>query len=157
MTDAFAARAQLDRARAEADTAQARADEQLAVVRRLQAAVQAGDERATPDMLAAAEAAQAESQRTADQLNGSVGSAAEELAQTLAAGAALFPDDNTAPIALLPVRLETIWWEPGTLRVRIYPDDILLSQFDPELTPAEAAAGTEYWQGPSPEAWQKVL
>lgn len=157
MTDAFAARAQLDRARAEADTAQARADEQLAVVRRLQAAVQAGDELATPDMLAAAEAAQAESQRTADQLNGSVGSAAEELAQTLAAGAALFPDDNTAPIALLPVRLETIWWEPGTLRVRIYPDDILLSQFDPELTPAEAAAGAEYWQGPSPEAWQKVL
>lgn len=36
MTDAFAARAQLDRARTEADTAQALADEQEAVVRRLE-------------------------------------------------------------------------------------------------------------------------
>jgi hypothetical protein len=157
MTDAFAARAQLDRARAEADTAQARADEQLAVVRRLQDAIRAGDERATPELLTAAEAAQAELQRTADQLKSSVSSAEEELAQALAAGAALFPDDNTAPIALLPVRVETIWWEPGALRVRVYPDDILLSQFDPELTTAEAAAGTEYWRDPSPEAWQKVL
>ncbi|GGT03053.1 hypothetical protein GCM10010271_00970 [Streptomyces kurssanovii] len=157
MTDAFAARAQLDRARTEADTAQAHADEQLAVVRRLQAAVQAGDERATPELLTAAEAAQAELQRTADQLKSAVSGAGEELAQAMAAGTALFPDDNTTPIALLPVRVETIWWEPGALRVRVYPDDILLSQFDPELTTAEAAAGTEYWQTPGPEAWQKVL
>ncbi|MEU0084739.1 hypothetical protein [Streptomyces sp. NPDC006274] len=157
MTEPFAARAQLDRARAEADTAQARADEQLTVVRRLQDAVRVGDEHATPELLTAAEAAQAELQRTADQLNSSVSSAGEELAGALAAGTALFPEDNTAPIALLPVRVETIWWEPGTLRVRVYPDDILLSQFDPELTPAEAAASTEYWQDPGPEAWQKVL
>ncbi|MEU7428173.1 hypothetical protein [Streptomyces sp. NPDC040750] len=157
MTDAFAARTQLDRARTEADAAQALADEQQAVVRRLQDAIQAGDQRATAEMLTAAEAAQAELQRAADPLNSAVRGAEEELAQALDAGTALFPDDNTAPIALLPVRVETIWWEPSTLRVRVYPDDILLSQFDPELTPAEAAAGTEYWRDPSPDAWHEVL
>ncbi|WEO92976.1 hypothetical protein A6P39_002095 [Streptomyces sp. FXJ1.172] len=157
MTDAFTARALLDRARADADTARARADEQLAVVRRLQDAIRAGDERATPDQLTAAEAAQAELQRTADQQAGLVASDEDELIQALGSGAPLFPDGNTTPIALLPVRVETIWWEPSTLRVRVYPDDILMSQFDPELTPDEAAAATEYWQAPSPEAWQKVL
>ncbi|GAB2892343.1 hypothetical protein GCM10027074_70620 [Streptomyces deserti] len=157
MTDAYTARAQLDRARTEADTAQARADEQQAVVRRLQDAIRAGDERATPELLSAAEAAHAELQRTADELNGFVADAQEELTRALGEGTALFPDDNIAPIALLPVRVETIWWEPSTLRVRIYPDDILLSGFETELTPAEAAAGTEYWQNPGPEAWQQVL
>jgi len=157
MTDAFSARAQLDRARAEADIAQARADEQLAVVRRLQDAIRAGDERATPDLLTTAEAAQADLQRTADQLAGLVPGDEDELNQALDSGTPLFPDGNTTPIALLPVRVETIWWEPSTLRVRVYPDDILMSQFDPELTPEEAAAATEYWQAPGPEAWQKVL
>ncbi|MEV0174614.1 hypothetical protein AB0I00_26285 [Streptomyces sp. NPDC050803] len=162
MTDAFAARAQLDRARTEADTARALADEQEAVVRRLQAHIQAGlpDPFFPPssaDALAAAQAALPELQRRADELDGLVAGAQEELTRALAEGTALFPDDNTAPIALLPVRVETIWWEPRTLRVRIYPDDLLLSRFEPELTPAEAAAGTAYWRDPGPEAWQKVL
>ncbi|WP_046584959.1 hypothetical protein [Streptomyces mangrovisoli] len=156
MTDAFGARTELDRARTEADAAQAHADEQLAVVRRLQDATRAGDERATPDLLAAAEAAQAEAQRTADGLDALVGGAADTLAQALGEGTPLFPDGNTDPIALLPVRVETIWWEPSTLRVRVYPDDILLSRFDPALSPAEAEAGTGYWRAPGPEAWQRV-
>ncbi|MBB5926761.1 hypothetical protein [Streptomyces echinatus] len=157
MTDAFAAWAQLERARTEADAAQARADEQQAVVRRLQEALQAGDEHATPEMLTAAEAAHAELQRAADQQAGVLTEAEEELTQALGTGAALFPDDNSTPIALLPVRVETIWWEPSTLRVRVYPDDVLMSQFEPTLTPAEAAVGTEYWRAPSADAWQQVL
>ncbi|KUN95861.1 hypothetical protein AQJ84_22050 [Streptomyces resistomycificus] len=164
MTDVFAARAQLDRARTEADTAQARADEQLAVVRRLQDHIRAGlpdpvqiGQRPSSELLAEAEAALPELQRTADDLKGLVASAEEELTRALGEGAALFPDDNTAPIALLPVRVETIWWEPSTLRVRIYPDDILLSPFDPRLTPAEAAAAAAYWRDPGPQAWQQVL
>ncbi|MET8289444.1 hypothetical protein ABZV80_29990 [Streptomyces sp. NPDC005132] len=163
MTDAFAARAQLDQARTAADTARALAEEKEAVVRRLQAHIQAGlpdpvlDPIPSAQLLAEAEAALPDLRRTADETKGLVAEAQEELTRALGEGQALFPDDNTAPIALLPVRVETIWWEPNTLRVRIYPDDILLPRFDPELTPAEAAAGTAYWQNPGPEAWQKVL
>ncbi|GGW96281.1 hypothetical protein GCM10010297_17700 [Streptomyces malachitofuscus] len=165
MNDAFAARAQMDRARSEADAAQARADEQQAVVRRLQDHIRAGlpdplhipGQRPSTELLAEAEATLLELQRRADELNGLAAGAEEELLRALGEGTALFPDDNTAPIALLPVRVETIWWEPRTLRVRIYPDDILLSVFDPQLTPAEAAAAAEYWQNPGPQAWQQVL
>lgn len=157
MTEPYAARAQLDQARHEANMAQARADEQEAVVRRLQDALQAGDPRATPEQLTSASAVLAGLQRDADQLAGLVNSAEDELAQALNTGAKLFTDNNTDPIALLPVRVETIWWEPSKLRVRVYPDDILLSSLDPQLSPAEAAAGSEYWQSPGPEAWQKVL
>ncbi|MET9734627.1 hypothetical protein ABZZ79_29520 [Streptomyces sp. NPDC006458] len=163
MTDTFAARAQLDRARTDAFAAQARADEQQAVVRRLQDHIEAGlpdpvlEPRPSAELLSEAELAQQELQGTADQLNGFLADAQEELTRALGEGTALFAEDNTAPIALLPVRVETIWWEPRTLRVRIYPDDILLSRFEPALTPAEAAAATAYWQNPGPEAWRKVL
>ncbi|MFB6768191.1 hypothetical protein [Streptomyces sp. NPDC056337] len=162
MNDAFAARAQLDRARTDADTAQALAEEQEAVVRRLRAHIQAGlpDPPFPPtaaEALAAAEAALPELHSRTEETNRLVAGAQEELTRATAEREVLFPDDNTAPIALLPVRVETIWWEPKTLRVRIYPDDILLSGFDPGLTPAETAAGTAYWQNPGPEAWQKVL
>ena len=157
MTEPYAARAQLDRARAEADRAQARASEQQAVVRRLQDALLAGDGGATQEQLTAASTILTGLQRDADQLQGFLDSAEDELEQALNAGTKLFPENNTDPIALLPVRVETIWWEPGKLRVRVYPDDILLSPFDPELTPAEAAAGTAYWQAPGPDAWREVL
>ncbi|MCX5358388.1 FUSC family protein [Streptomyces sp. NBC_00124] len=165
MNDAFAARAQVDRARTEADAAQALADEQHAVVQRLQDHIRAGlpdplhiqGQRPSPELLAEAEAALLELQRRAEELNALAAGAEEELTRALGEGTALFPDDNTAPIALLPVRVETIWWEPRTLRVRIYPDDILLTAFDPRLTPAEAAAAAGYWQNPGPEAWQHVL
>lgn len=164
MTDAFAARAQADRAHTEADAAQALADEQSAVVLRLRAHIAAGlPDPNLPDtipsavLLAQAEAALPQLQSSAQQLNGLAAEAEEELRLALSEGEALFPDDNTAPIALLPVRLETIWWEPRTLRVRVYPDDIQLSGFEPALTPAEAQAGSAYWQNPGPEAWQKVL
>ncbi|MFE5396186.1 hypothetical protein ACFQ9U_16710 [Streptomyces sp. NPDC056568] len=164
MTDAFAARAQADRARTEADTAQALADEQSAVVLRLRAHVAAGladpnfpDTVPSAVLLAQAEAALPELQSRAQQLADLAAAAQEELRVALGEGEPLFPDDNSAPIALLPVRLETIWWEPRTLRVRVYPDDLQLSWFEPALTPAEARAGSAYWQNPGPEAWREVL
>ncbi|MFG2577023.1 hypothetical protein [Streptomyces sp. NPDC048481] len=164
MTDTFAARAQLTRARREADAAQALADEQLAVVRRLQDAARAGlpdparpGERPGAELLAEAEAAQAELRRTADGLNSLIPAAEDDLRRALGEEAPLFAADNSAPIACVPVRVETIWWEPSTLRVRIYPDDVLLSPFDPGLTPAEKAAADAYWSDPGPQAWQETL
>jgi len=85
----------------------------------------------------------------------------------------LFPDDNSGPIALLPVRIETIWWTPTgeiptaadvaagasmpSLRVRVYPDDVQLPPLDRQLTATEAAAAADYHRQPGPEAWQRLL
>lgn len=85
----------------------------------------------------------------------------------------LFADDNSGPIALLPVRIETIWWSPTgeiptaadvaagasmpSLRVRVYPDDVQLPPLDRQLTATEAAAAADYHRQPGPEAWQRLL
>lgn len=156
MTETFSARVRRDRAHSESLAAQARAEERLAVVRRLQDALAAGDPRASEQQLDAALGAQAELDRVRDQLAGVLAGAQDELAQALDAEAKLFADAGTDPIALLPVRVETIWWEPGRLRVRVYPDDILMCPFDSQLTETEAAIGAEYWRSPGPSAWQHV-
>jgi hypothetical protein len=51
---------------------------------------------------------------------------------------------TTAPILLLPLRLE-VHWTSTELLVRIYPDDIGVNAHDPRLTAAETAAGQAYW------------
>jgi predicted nucleic acid-binding Zn-ribbon protein len=59
--------------------------------------------------------------------------------------------NDTLPIALLPVRVETRWrveTEPDTVRelwVRIYPDDIGVTNHEPVLTVPEIDHGRQYW------------
>jgi hypothetical protein len=57
---------------------------------------------------------------------------------------------GTAPLVLLPVRLETRFFpQPNgsrELRVRVYPDRIHIDTHHPELTTDERSAGTRYWE-----------
>lgn len=54
--------------------------------------------------------------------------------------------DPVAPLLLLPVRLETRYTEDGgTLRVRIFPDDIHIDALDRGMTAAEQEAARAYW------------
>ena len=113
-------------------------------------------------------------QQRADNTRSSLSSAEETLSQQLDDEPKLFSDNNTDPIALLPVRIETVWWtesgtppdpnavatgdaNPPTLRVRVYPDDLQLTHLDTQLTTTEAEAAAAYWQDPGPAGWQKLL
>ena len=54
---------------------------------------------------------------------------------------------GNVPIALLPVRVETRFFNSATeLRVRIFPDQIHVDAHEPELTVGERDAGIAYWQ-----------
>lgn len=54
---------------------------------------------------------------------------------------------GNVPIALLPVRIETRFFNNATeLRVRVYPDQIHVDAHEPELTANERDAGIAYWQ-----------
>ncbi len=60
---------------------------------------------------------------------------------------------DTAPVTMLPVRIETRFADAGTagaarpqLWVRIYPDDISVDTFEPDLSTAEVAAAKTYWE-----------
>ncbi len=69
----------------------------------------------------------------------------------------------TAPITMLPVRLETRF--AGTprapqLQVRIYPDDVHVDHHDPRLTASEVTAGKRYWSSTrsgDAQAWAQLL
>ena len=55
--------------------------------------------------------------------------------------------DGRVPVALLPTRIETRFFDGGSqLRVRIYPDQIHVDAHEPELTAAEADSGRTYWR-----------
>lgn len=67
------------------------------------------------------------------------------------------------PIALLPVRLETMFAEQNTvLKIRVFPDAFHVHTFEPELTIPELEAGRQYWemrwgQEDTGPAWQALL
>lgn len=113
-------------------------------------------------------------QRLADATTASLTAIRDTLEQEFDAEQELFATNNTDPIALLPVRIETIWWTPSgevpdfeqvaqgnavmpSLRVRVYPDDVHLAQLDRQVTDSEARAATAYWQNPTPRSWQDFL
>lgn len=113
-------------------------------------------------------------QQAADATAASLASVQATLEQQFDAEPKLFSANNTDPIALLPVRIETIWWTPTgevpdfdqveqgnaimpSLRVRVYPDDVHLAHLDRQVTESEARAGTAYWQDPTPRSWQDFL
>src|SRR5262249_42090462 len=52
--------------------------------------------------------------------------------------------NDSTPILLLPVRLETRF-KGNELWVRIFPDDCWIDTFDPILTEAEVEAAKTYW------------
>ena len=57
--------------------------------------------------------------------------------------------DDGLPILLLPLRVETRWQDAGpdgaSLRVRVYPDDVSVTNHEPVLTDAEVEHGQGYW------------
>jgi hypothetical protein len=69
------------------------------------------------------------------------------------------------PIAFFPVRIETRFFavagRGGTLRIRIYPDEILANSHETGLTLAEKAAGSAYWTacaaGENLAAWRDLI
>ncbi|MEO6773089.1 MAG: hypothetical protein ABI467_08700 [Kofleriaceae bacterium] len=76
--------------------------------------------------------------------------------------------ESTAPIVLLPVRIETRFSVAAAgaspqLLVRMYPDEIAADAHEPELSAAEQAAGDAYWASAANtgseqlSAWQTLL
>ncbi|WP_433380547.1 hypothetical protein [Streptosporangium sp. CA-115845] len=74
--------------------------------------------------------------------------------------------DDTSPILLMPVRLETRFTKDPELLVRIYPDDCNISTFDEALTPSEVDNVRRYWtevreagtaEAPQRAAWRRLV
>lgn len=64
--------------------------------------------------------------------------------------------EATAPIVLLPVRLETRF-EGSTLKVRVYPDEIFMNMHEVALTLEEQAAAKNYYETLNQEDNEKAL
>ena len=67
------------------------------------------------------------------------------------------PLQGQAPIAFLPVRIETRFGSAADgspeLWVRVFPDDVHVDSFEPALTLAESAARTAFLANPTQAAW----
>ena len=127
-------------ARATLDAAQQRATittDWVSRLTQLQAATAAH-----ADALRVADAAIAEASAAAAVLDGDVADYAQ--AHEVATARLLGGPAVSAPLALLPLRLQTAW-QGTTLNVRIYPDVIGVDGHDAGLTDSEQAAGERYW------------
>jgi hypothetical protein len=70
--------------------------------------------------------------------------------------------DAGVPIAFFPVRVETRFDRPtSSLRIRVYPDEVLADPHDPSLTSAEQQMGAQYWSDVptlgAAMAWQRLV
>lgn len=63
----------------------------------------------------------------------------------------LAPPSQSYPVLLFPVRIETQFID-NELRVRIYPDDVLIQKHDGRLTPDEVQAFEQYQKALEPAA-----
>ena len=88
-------------------------------------------------------------ERAADdhaQLVGGLGSLSDQIIHVLGSPEdAIAALDGATPVALLPLRIETMFDDPRTLRVRVFPDQLHVSAHDDALTDAEVDAGRQYW------------
>lgn len=73
--------------------------------------------------------------------------------------------DTSVPLVLLPVRIETRFDSTDNtriLKIRVYPDELLMDTHDTALTAREYAAGVKYWtdswaQGENLDAWRSLV
>ncbi|MER7540556.1 hypothetical protein ABTX77_38185 [Streptomyces sp. NPDC097704] len=161
--DPFALRRALDEARLQHDAQQADVDARTVTLGRVQVWFDGSPEVGPDDyrplpVLRAAERVQGRGLEELAQMRAKFDDAGQRLKASLDAEAPLFGADNIAPIALLPVRIETKWTADGRgLKVRVYPDDIHIDAFDPALTRAELDAAHAYWDDPGDHAWHELL
>ena len=174
--DAFALRHALDEARLARDTLHAEADQQWVSARGWRGRLAEFDNGASPTGWAQGlteanvrehEQLQASLRARLATLDSAVLAAEAALRGHLAAAEPLFADDDLAPtptsigargtpIALLPVRLETVFRDATHLDVRVYPDDLMVDGLDRRLTTTERDAARQYWADPTEAAWQAL-
>ncbi|MFE5942796.1 hypothetical protein [Streptomyces sp. NPDC056480] len=159
----FALRRALDEARLEHDAKQADVDARAVTLARIltwsAGPFQPFEPGPTPRaVVRSAEENQQERLAELEGLRAELVSTGQRLAAALDGEEPLFASANAAPIALLPVRIETKWTDDArSLKVRVYPDDIHIDAFEPALTPAELEAARVYWADPGEAAWQVLL